>query len=280
MLEKDEFGNWIKASHTLFEIFEGRYDAYPLGVVWTKKWLDSNAFTVTKEHTSRISALFEDFSYEVFGVTGELKERIDTQLRSFLKAQLKEGANGHVGSALAPYLFTWNFHRFKEYFKRRRDFSLEQYFQTLSDFLKEQKRNIETFRDKRLLLEQIDKERVEQLFHNVNNKLGELGIGHNEPVGTIKLIHAFAPRYFPLIDSNMADTMGLLRSKWESLTCDSYLKWMNAMKKWLLNYEEIVANIELEYDSSILKLVDEGLYMMITVKQRKRVADLGIGLGG
>jgi len=30
VLDKDQFENWIKASHMLFEIFEGQYDAYPL----------------------------------------------------------------------------------------------------------------------------------------------------------------------------------------------------------------------------------------------------------
>jgi len=280
MFEKDEFENWIKASHILFEIFEGRYDAYPLSVVWIKEWLNSNTFTVTKDHANRISALIEDFSYEIFNVKGELKERIDAQLKNLLKDQLKEGKSEYIGFALAPYLFTWNFHRFKEYFKQKEDFSLNQYFQTLSGFLKDQRKDIEIFTNKRLLQEQIDTEKVGQFFHKVNTELGRLGIGHNEPVGTIKLIHAFAPHYFPLIDSNMADTMGLLRSNWESLTFDSYLKWMKGMRNWLLNYAELIEKIEREYASSILKLVDEGLYMMITVKQRRRVADLGINLEG
>jgi len=279
MLEKEEFESWIKALHTLFEIFEARYDAYPLSVIWIKEWYDSNTFTVTKEHIHRISLLVEDFNYDVFDVRGELKERIDTQLKSLIKEQLGVGKHEQIGFALALYLITWNFRRFKNYFKQR-DFSLKRYFQSLSEFLKEQKGGIESFRNKRLLQGQIDAQRTQRLFSEVNKKLGELGIGHNEPVGTIKLIHAFAPYYFPLIDGNIADEMGLLPSNWKSLTFDSYLKWMKGIRNWLLNYTEIIDKTEENCSSSILKLVDEGLYMMITVQHRKRVHDLGIVLEG
>lgn len=279
MLEKEEFENWIKAWHTLFEIFEARYDAYPLSVIWIKEWFNSNTFTVTKEQIDRISVLIADFSYEVFNVRGELKERIDSQLKSLIEEQLREGKHEHVGFALAPYLVTWNFRRFKNYFKQK-DFSLKQYFQSLSEFLIEQRRDIEGFRNKRLLQEQIDAQKVQPFFLRVNAKLSELGIGQNEPVGTIKLIHAFAPYYFPLIDSNIAREMGLLPSNWESLTFDSYLKWMKGIRNWLLKYDEIIDKIEHDRSSSILKLVDEGLYMMITVEHRRRAADLEITLEG
>jgi len=42
MLEKNEFEKWIEASHTMFEIFEGRYDAYPLAVRWIDEWFLSS----------------------------------------------------------------------------------------------------------------------------------------------------------------------------------------------------------------------------------------------
>jgi len=29
MLKRNDFERWIDATHTLFEIFEGRYDVYP-----------------------------------------------------------------------------------------------------------------------------------------------------------------------------------------------------------------------------------------------------------
>jgi hypothetical protein len=51
---------------------------------------------------------------------------------------------------------------------------------------------------------------------------------------------------------------------------------MNALKSWIQNYVEVIEKLEKDYDSSILKLIDEGLYMMSTVKLRTRVAMLGI----
>lgn len=42
MLEKDEFEIWIGASHKLFELFEGRHDAYPLA----KKWVQQSAHPI------------------------------------------------------------------------------------------------------------------------------------------------------------------------------------------------------------------------------------------
>ena len=130
MLEKNEFEDWISASHTLFELFEGRYDAYPLSVIWVKEWFDSNAFTVTKNDVSRISALFEDFSYEAFGCTGHLRDKIDLQLKNLIQTHLKEGKNEQIGFALAPYLFSWNFQRFQEYFKQKEELQPSTVFST------------------------------------------------------------------------------------------------------------------------------------------------------
>jgi hypothetical protein len=277
MLEKGEFERWIKSSHAMFEIFEGRYDAYPLSVVWVKEWFKSGSFTVNKEHLNRISALIENFDYEVYEVKGEIKKRIDREFRNFINASLQEGKSENIGFAIAPYLFTWNFQRFKEYFKIKEDFTIESYFKSLGDFLKSKTKELEGFRNKRLISDQIEKESVERIFQELNSKLKEIGIKNNEPISTIKLLHVFAPYYFPLIDNEIAKAIGgLLLSKWESLTSDSYLKWMDALKSWLQNYIEVVENLEKEHNSSILKLVDEGLYMMSTVKQRTRVAELGI----
>jgi hypothetical protein len=275
MLEKDEFERWIKSSHAMFEIFEGHYDAYPLSVLWVKEWFNSKSFTVNKEHLSRISALVKNFNYEVYGVKGELKEKIDKEFRRFLDF-LHEGKNRNIGFAIAPYLFTWNFRRFKEYFKKKEDFNVESYFKSLGGFLESEIEKLERYRNKRLISDQIEKESIERVFLEVNNKLKEIGIKNNEPVGTIKLLHVFAPYYFPLIDNDIAKAIGLLYSKRESLTINSYLKWMNALKSWIQNYVEVIEKLEKDYDSSILKLIDEGLYMMSTVKLQTRVAMLGI----
>jgi len=48
------------------------------------------------------------------------------------------------------------------------------------------------------------------------------------------------------------------------------------LKRWLQNYTEMIERLERQYNSTIIRLVDEGLYMMSTVKQRTRVAELGI----
>jgi hypothetical protein len=283
MLEKDEFERWIEASHMMFEIFEGRYDAYPLAKKWVQEWFSCGNFSVEKENVERIFTLIENFDYEVYGVKGESKERIDGMFKNFLRNNLGIGKNKNVGFAVSPYLFTWNFQRFKEYFMKQPDFNIEQYFRKLGDFLKKLKNDLEKFNDRRLIFDPLGREEIVEIFDQVNNKLKEIGIEYNEPVGTIKLLHIFAPYYFPLIDGDIAETVGLIhyyfnggRRRRESLTSDSYFKWMNALKIWLQRYSDMVEKLENKHNFSILKLVDEGLYMMSTVRQRARVVELGI----
>jgi len=50
---------------------------------------------------------------------------------------------------------------------------------------------------------------------------------------------------------------------------------MEALKAWLQNYD-MIENLEKEAQSSILKLVDEGLYIMSSMKLRYRVDRLGL----
>lgn len=284
MLDANQFELWIKASHVMFEIFEGRYDAYPLAKKWVQEWLHFGSFSVTEEQVKRILALIDDFDYEVYGVTGELKKEIDKAFRNLLSNDLQRGQNQNIGFAISPYFFTWNFRRFKEYFKRDQHFNLDYYFRSLGEFLDAEKQKLELFRNRNLISEKsIEKREVESVFSLVNNKLREIGIENNEPVGTIKLLHIFAPTYFPLLDNNIAKALGLVASyrytrHWagQTLTSDSYFKWMIALKAWLQNFKEKIPNLEDEHNSSILKLVDEGLYMMSTVKQQSRVRDLGI----
>ncbi|MEM3402628.1 MAG: hypothetical protein QXH08_05350 [Candidatus Hadarchaeales archaeon] len=289
MLEKDDFLKWVNASHHMFEIFEGRNDAYPLAKKWIREWSDFGKFIIDERDNGIVNLLITSFDYDVFRNFNDKIERnddewtklvneVDRQFKKLIENNLKAGECKNVGFAVAPFLFTWNFQRFKEYFKKRKeDFDIESYFKDLGNFLSGKKEVLRGFRVKRLIYDEIEKERVMQIFDEINGKLKETGIGNNEPIGTIKLLHVFAPYYFPLIDNDIAKTIGgLLPSKWESLTSDSYLKWMNALKSWLQNYSEVINRLEEEYDSSILKLIDEGLYMMSTVKQRARIARLGI----
>ncbi|MEM0172449.1 hypothetical protein [Thermofilum sp.] len=291
MLEKDDFLKWVNASHYMFEIFEGRNDAYPLAKKWIREWSDFGKFIIDERDNGIVNLLIKSFDYDVFRNSNDKIERnddewtkfvneVDRQFKKLIENNLKAGECKNVGFAVAPFLFTWNFQRFKEYFKKRKeDFDIGSYFKDLGNFLSGKKEVLRGFKDKHLIYDEIEKERVKQIFDEINGKLKETGIGNNEPIGTIKLLHVFAPCYFPMIDNDIAKTIGgLLPSKWESLTSDSYLKWMNALKSWLQNYFEVINRLEEEYDSSILKLIDEGLYMMSTVKQRARVARLGIEL--
>jgi len=275
MLDKIEFERWIRASHAMFEIFEGRFDAYPLAVKWMEEWFNSRGFAVQVEDEKRISSLLTNFDYGVYGVTGQLGETIDKQFRSLVENHLKKGKSENAGFAVSPYLFTWNFKRFKEYFTRKRDFSLELYFGRLGAFLGAKKEKLQSFCEKKLLRDQIEKAQVATLFETLNGELKVLGINNNEPVGTAKLLHVCSPFYFPLIDNEIAKALTLLPPKGESLTSKSYLKWMESLKTWLQNYE-MIENLEKEAQSSILKLVDEGLYVMSSIQLRYRVMRLSL----
>ncbi len=57
---------------------------------------------------------------------------------------------------------------------------------------------------------------------------------------------------------------------------DKYIEWMKRLKNWLEKYENIISELEAKYNYSIIKLVDEGLYIMCSVNLQKRVDKLGI----
>jgi len=287
MLEGKEFKEWIEASHVFFKIFEGRYDAYPLAKKWAQEWFSSKDFTVSEKDTEIVGSLIKDFDYYVFrdfrdrverddDKWKKLVNRADQQFKMLIGNNFKGGKYENVGFAVAPFLFTWNFQRFKEYFKRRGDFDLEKYFEELGNFFKSKRSELGFFREKNLVSESIENERIEGIFREINAKLGGLGIKMNEPIGTAKLLHILAPCYFPLIDNKIAKATGLLPYKGETLASNSYINWMNTLKDWLQNYGEVVEELQTRFNSSILKLIDEGLYMMSTVKLQSRVRALGL----
>jgi len=287
MLECEEFKKWIKASHIFFEIFEGRYDAYPLARKWAQEWLLFKEFNVNEKDGEIISYLISNFEYDAFRNFKDKTEKndekwkdlvtkADQQFKTLVEDNLKSGKHENVGFAVAPFLFTWNFQRFKEYYKRREDFKLEQYFRELGIFLENKRTELEFFKEKNVIFEIIEAEKVKSIFEEVNAKLGELGIGSNEPIGTAKLLHIFAPHYFPLIDNKIAKATGLLLYKGKNLTSELYINWMNILKEWLQKCGEIVEELQKRFNSPILKLVDEGLYIMSTVKLRSRIRVLGL----
>lgn len=93
MLEKNEFERWVRASHDMFEIFEGRYDAYPLGIKWITQWFKNGKFTVNEDDKKRLNDLISNFDYNAFRNLRDreekdnkkwknLVEKIDNQFRA------------------------------------------------------------------------------------------------------------------------------------------------------------------------------------------------------
>jgi len=46
IIEDNEFEKWVESCHVIFEIFEGRFDAYPLAKKWVDMWFENNKFTI------------------------------------------------------------------------------------------------------------------------------------------------------------------------------------------------------------------------------------------
>jgi len=291
MLGRNEFERWIEALHTLFEVFCGNDNKiYSLATKWIQEWFSCNKFTVEEKDAEFLEHLIQNFNYDAFrdfrnrierddNTWKNLVSKADQQFRRLRENNLKPGKCENVGFAVAPFLFTWNFQRFKEYFKNREDFDLEQYFTELGEFLESKKGKLEFFRTRELVVDRIEEEKVEEIFKEINTKLRELGMRRkqrqNEPVGTIKLLHLFAPYYFPLIDNKIAKATGLLRDKQKkSIESTDYIRWMNKLKDWLQNYD-VIDKLQNKFNSSILKLVDECLYLMCSVKLCK-IAELGL----
>jgi len=289
-LDKNQFEDWINASHKFYEIFEQRYDAYPLAIKWVQQWQSFGKFIIETKEIIKVESLVHNFDCNAFRSLGDPFERdndkwnnfatkLTERFKAFVANNIKSGESKDVGKAVSLYLLTWNFQRFKEYFKHREQFDLEHYFRELGNFLEMEKNDLKCFQAKSLISDVIEDVEIKKVFNEINDKLRELGKGQNEPVGTAKLLHIFAPNYFPLIDNSEAQAIGLTDRR-ETLTISHYLNWMNALRRWLQNYTDAISKLEKQHNSTIIRLVDEGLYMMSTVKQQRRVSELGINCGG
>ncbi len=114
MIEKDEFERWTKSAHNIFEIFEGRHDAYPLCQKWTRDWLDNGIFRITEEELRRANNSIENFNYDAFRDKKdkddkEWKEFIDkikSGISDFMEVFAKTNSNDNIGFGVALYLFT------------------------------------------------------------------------------------------------------------------------------------------------------------------------------
>lgn len=274
MLSRSEFIRWVDASHDLFEIFEGRYDVYPLTRKWIDEWFLNGEFTVKDSEKQRIANLINNINFDAFRVKDlSLQEKMRAQLLLLLEKISERRSN--VGFAVSFFFFTWNLQRFRHYFSRKTNFSLVDYFENVGDELRRLKKQFEFFRNKNLLSDEIYEEKIIETYGKVNEILKAAGMGNNEPIGTIKLLHVFSPSYFPLLDNPIAEQMEL-KEKGVSVDAGLYIKWMRKLKNWLGNYKEIIKELESKYESSILKLIDEGFYMMCSVNLHIRVGKLGI----
>ena len=272
MLEKDEFVKWIDASHDLLEIFEGRDDAYPLSRKWVNEWFSRGEFTVNSSDKQRIIDLISNLDLDIFEINDpKVQEIIKSQLMELLEKLTETQSN--IGFAVSFYLFTWNIRRFKHYFDKKQSFSLVKYFEHIDEGLKELEDLIRFFRGKSLLSDDIYEKEVSEIFSKINEMLKNAGIGNNEPVGTIKLLHILAPSYFPLLDNPIAEQIGL-KDKRSPIDIKLYIRWMHRLKNWLRKYEDVIGELETKYGCSILKLVDEGLYIMCSVNLRIRTSKL------
>jgi len=173
------------------------------------------------------------------------------------------------------FFFTWNLRRFKRYYSRKTDFSLLDYFENVGKEITKLKKQIEYFRSENLVIDEIYEGEVIETYNKVNEVLKSAGIGNNEPIGTIKFLHILSPNYFPLLDNPIAEQMGL-KEKGVSVNAELYVEWMQKLKTWLENYIDDVKKLESKYGSSILKLVDEGFYIMCSVNLHIRVGRLGL----
>lgn len=288
MIEDNEFEKWVESCHVIFEIFEGRFDAYPLAKKWVDMWFENNKFTINENDAKRLDNLIRGLDYEAFRNFKNreeqdntkwktLSDRISMQFNSLIKDVIKPGELDNIGFGLAPYLFTWNFQRFKEYFKRNKNFSLIQYFQDLGKLVKDRKGEFRDFRNMKLIDDEINETSVIKFFNEFNDKLKEISINQNEPVGTAKIFHIISPYYFPLIDNKIAKAVGLKKQN-ESLKSSDYYKWMLRLKEWLQPRAEIINGLERKFNFSILKLVDQGFYVMSSINLSLRLTKLGIDI--
>lgn len=264
-MNDNEVARWLKASHDMFELFWPGYGQYSLALKWVEEWFDSARFVVVSGNREKLNYMMKQFDPEFDG--GQFRHLLE-QLR---------GEQENVGLAVMPFLFSWNIQRFKEYFKTRSAFSLDGYYVALGSFIAERKLQIAKLRKKRLPRDEFDGS-ADEMIGLVNACLKQIGIGQNEPVGTAKLLHVLAPHFFPLVDNAIAEAM-LLKQRGRTLTKAAYKRWMERVRDWLLKHQAACTEAEEQLGIPILKLLDEGLYLMCTVHgELPQIATRQLGL--
>jgi len=279
MLSKNEFEVWVRSSHGFYTIFESRGDFYPLSLRLVEEWWRNNGrYYINDEMLRFLQSGLQYLDYTIFGIKEALKSVVANAFNEFLSKYFTVGEHSNVGVAIAPYLFIWNIKRFKTYFEENPQFSLSNYFTALGLEIDRLRDEITYFRNKRLVDCDInsDEPKVRELLKTVIKILRRLSIEyvgkkHEEPLTTIKILHILAPNYFPLLDNEIAEAVGLRRAR-----IDTYITWMKRLKSWLQNYVDVLEKLEKEFGLPMLKLVDEGFYIMCTVDLSKRIQFLGM----
>jgi hypothetical protein len=170
--------------------------------------------------------------------------------------------------------FTWNARRFIEYLRIKKDFDAVAYFQRLGDFLVTSRRELSRASRLELLSEAGPPD--DSLWDSIHALLKTLGINQNEPVGTIKILHIFAPRYFPLLDNRIAEAFHLKQIR-EPITKAVYFgTWLPKVRGWLGSFGDAPMRLEREMGGSILKLIDEAFYVISSIDLSRRAGELGV----
>lgn len=273
-LTEQEFVGWISAGHEIFNLFEGRNDAYPLTRKWSEQWLTEGEFHVGQPDLQRLRALMSEFDPVVFSASPAVGKVLTQSFYELVDKHLS-AAKRNIGLGLAPLLFTWNFHRYKTYAERGTNLDLPSYFKSLGDFLASIRPQLMAFSDRSLFDAAEPKEDLKVLFASVNNRLKTLGIGQNETVGTAKLLHVMFPSLFPLIDNPIASALHLKGGRMP-LDYSIYHSYIIRLKRGLAAYSKLFAGLEMQHSLTILKLVDEALYVMCSVRLKTRVRELGL----
>lgn len=295
MLEENDFLKWAESFYYIGYIFEGRHDVYPNCRKWVDEWYTNGSFMIDKDDLDKLEKNLSNHNYDAFRSSDKKKrekyddsywEKIkiesDSKIRNLVSHYLFNGYCDNIGIGLAPYLFTWNYQRFKEYIKRKinskNGFDLDTYFVNLGKCLDQLKKDFYYFKEKKFYLESIEEDKIRELYNKIHEKLKELGIGNNEPVGTAKILHMMAPYYFPLIDNDIAKNVGL-KIKGVTLNINKYITWIRHLKSCLARYNQTrLDGFEKEMGLSILKLIDGGLYVMCSINLSKRVDKVGFNL--
>ncbi len=272
-LTAQQFAEFVSAGHALFNLFEARWDFHPAAARAASDWLATETFEIAGDTASRV-AVWSQGADEAFGIRrGQEHDRFVACVAHLADA-LRSQPRQNIGLGLAPYFFTWNARRFIEYLRKKKDFDAVAYFQRFGDFLVTSRRKLSRASRLELLSEAGPPD--DSLWDSIHELLKTLGINQNEPVGTIKILHIFAPRYFPLLDNRIAEAFHLKQIR-EPITKAVYFgTWLPKVRGWLGSFGDAPMRLEREMGGSILKLIDEAFYVISSIDLSRRAGELGV----